>query len=491
MLEVEEGAARAMTRPTRLAILALAVGLAVLGYVFPLPEISEPGRRLTAVMLLVATLWVSEALPLAVTALLGPALAVLIGVAPAEQAFAGFGNPIIILFIGSFLLARVTFKHRLNERIAYRVLSLSILGNDPTRAFVFLGLTTAALSAWMSNVAVTAMMLPIAQSVLLAMSGGARQAPGTYAAAFILIVTYAASIGGLFTPVGTPPNLIGIGLIAQATGYRIGFDEWIVKVLPVTLLILVAMTVYLAVVFRHEKQALVYDRAQMLARYLALGAWRPVERRIAVALVTTAAFWLGPPVIGLAMPELGAWLTRHLAEAVAPVLVAGVLFWVSEGDGSPRPIMDLDDLAGIDWPVVVLFGGGMCLGQLMMQTGMAQALGALLAQFLPSHNGPALVFLFALLAVVVSETTSNTASANMVVPVVLAVSTQVGGDPIALGLAATVACTFGFMLPVSTPTNAMAYSTGYITQPQMIRYGIVLDVLGITLLSVWFGYVVR
>jgi sodium-dependent dicarboxylate transporter 2/3/5 len=475
---------------TRLAVLAVAAVLAALAYQFPLPGISEPGRRLTSVMLVVATLWISEALPLAITALLGPAIAVLVGVAPAEQAFAAFGNPIVILFIGSFLLARVTFKHRLNERIAYRVLSLPMLGNDPTRAFIFLGLTTAALSAWMSNVAVTAMMLPIAQSVLLAMRGP-RQAPPTYAAAFILIVTYAASVGGLFTPVGTPPNLIGIGLIEQATGYRIGFDEWVIKVLPITLLILLLMMAYFAVLFRREKQALVYDRTQMLARYIALGAWRPVERRVAVALLTTAGLWIGPPLIGLAVPPLGEWLDRHVAEAVAPLLVAGVLFWISEGGGSERPIMDLDDLAGIDWPVVVLFGGGMCLGQLMMQTGMAKALGELLAQFVPAHNGPALVFLFALLAVIVSETTSNTASANMVVPVVLAVSTQVGGDPIALGLATTVACTFGFMLPVSTPCNAMAYSTGYVTQRQMIRYGIILDLLGITLLSVWFGYVVR
>jgi sodium-dependent dicarboxylate transporter 2/3/5 len=133
----------------------------------------------------------------------------------------------------------------------------------------------------------------------------------------------------------------------------------------------------------------------------------------------------------------------------------------------------------------------MCLGQLMMQTGVARALGELLAQYVPSGQSPFLVLIFCLLAVLVSETTSNTASANMVVPVVMAVSTQVGADPIGLGLAATAACTFGFMLPVSTPTNAMAYATGYVSQRQMIRYGVVLDVIGILALTVWFGFVVR
>ena len=487
-----EGAARVTSPTTRLAVLALAAALAALAYAFPLPGIPEAGRRMTAVMMVVVTLWIAEALPLAVTALLGPALAVVVGVATAEQAFAAFGNPIIMLFIGSFLIARVTFKHGLSERIAYRVLSLPMLGNSPTRAFVFLGLTTAALSAWMSNTAVTAMMLPIAQSVLLAMLGGERgAAPKTFAAAFVLIVSYSASVGGLFTPVGTPPNLIGIGLIEQATGHRIGFGEWIAAVFPVTLLTLVVMIGYLAFSFRREAATFVFDRAQMVARYAALGAWRPVERRVALALLTVALLWIVPPLAELLLGPPAAVLARHLPESVAPVLVAVVLFWLGESRGSARPIMELRDLAAIDWPVVVLFGGGMCLGQLMMQSGLTAALGTTLAAYVPAGNSPALVFVVCLLAVAVSETTSNTASANMVVPVVIAISQQVGADAVGLGIAATAACTFGFMLPVSTPCNALAFSTGFVTQRQMIRYGIVLDVIGIALLTLWFGYVVR
>lgn len=476
----------------RLLVLAFAAALAALVYAFPLPGIPEEGRRLTSVMMVVGTLWIAEALPLAITALLGPALAVLVGVASAEKAFAAFSNPIIMLFIGSFLLARLTFKHRLNERIAYRVLSMRMVGSDPTRAFIVLGLTTAALSAWMSNAAVTAMMLPIAQSLLLAMvDGDRRAAPPIYAAGLMLIVTYAASIGGLFTPVGTPPNLIGIGLIEQATGQRISFLSWVVKVFPVTFAALALMMAYFAFIFRGEKTRLVYERSTMGARYAALGPWRTVEKRVAVALLITAALWILPPLIALVHAPLGTFLSAHIPEGVAPLLVAAPLFWMAEERGSVRPIMELDDLASIDWPVIVLFGGGMCLGQLMMQTGMAKSLGELLALYVPSGNSPALVFIFCLLAVLVSETTSNTASANMVVPVVLAVSTQVGADPIGLGLAATVACTFGFMLPVSTPCNAMAYATGHVTQRQMIRYGVVLDVVGVVLLSLWFGYVVR
>ena len=237
---------------------------------------------------MVVTLWLSEALPLAVTALLGPALAVLVGAAPATKAFAAFGNPLIMLFIGSFLLAAAIFKHRLNERIAYRVLSIRAVGSDPTRAFIVLGLTTAALSAWMSNVAVTAMMLPISQAVLVAMCGEGKAPPRLLAAAFALVVTYAASVGGIFTPVGTPPNLIGIGLIQQATGHRVGFVEWIVKVFPVTFAVLLAMIGYFVWLFRHEAAGLTYDRQQMVERYARLGPWRSVERRVLIAFAITA-----------------------------------------------------------------------------------------------------------------------------------------------------------------------------------------------------------
>jgi len=485
----DEAGGRIPSITRRLLVLALAVGLAALAYRFPLPGIPEEGRRLTSILMIVVTLWVAEALPLAATALLGPSLAVVFGVAPVEKAFAAFSNPIVFLFIGSFLLARLTFKFRLNERIAYRVLSLRAIGQDPIRAFVFLGLTTAGISAWMSNVAVTAMMLPIAQSVLLAIAAGGP-VPRTYAAALMLIVTYSASVGGLFTPVGTPPNLIGIGLIEQATGEHISFLTWIMKVFPITFVVLVLMMLIFIARFRREGLDLVYDRQQMAARYAALGPWRPVERRVAVALLITIALWIGPAFIVLVAPAADAFLSARIPEAVAPLLVAIPLFWLAEGPDSDRPILELEDLASIDWPVVVLFGGGLCLGQLMMQAGVAKALGELLATLVPVGRDPALVFIFCLLAVAVSETTSNTASANMVVPVAMAVSTQVGADAIAIGTAATVACTFGFMLPVSTPTNAMAYSTGYVTQRQMIRYGVVLDLIGIALLSVWFGWVV-
>ncbi len=489
---VEEEVAGPPSKAARSASIALALLLAALAYTFPVPGSPETARRLGAVLAVVGTLWITETIPLAVTALIGPALAVVAGIATVRQAFAAFGNPILMLFIGSFLLARATFKYRLNERIAYRVLSLGTLRNDPTRAFIFLGLTTAFLSAWMSNTATTAMMLPIAESVLLAMVPRQGEAiPRTYAAGMMLIVAYSASIGGLFTPIGTPPNLIGLALMQQATGTRISFVAWIGKVFPVTAVVLLIMIAYFAYLFRDEKAGLTYDRKQMVERYAALGPWRPAEKRVTVALLVTVSLWVLPPLIKLLLPAAGAFLETRLPESVVPLLVAATLFWLQRqpgGDG--QALLSVRDLGEIDWPVIVLFGGGMCLGDLMVTSGFAAALGSTLGGILPSGNTPLLVLVFCLFAIGVSETTSNTASANMVIPVVMAVAAQIGADPLSLGLAATVACTFGFMLPVSTPTNAMAYSTGYVTQSQMIRYGIVLDVIGAALLSLWFGWIV-
>jgi sodium-dependent dicarboxylate transporter 2/3/5 len=477
--------------PGRALALGIALGLAALAYAFPLPGASEEARRLAAVLAAVGALWVTEALPLAATALLGPAVAVAVGVAPAKQAFAALSNPILLLFIGSFLLARALEKHRMSERIAYRVLSLRVLRSDPLRAFVGLGLATAAISAFVSNTATTAMMLPIALSVLGAMHGAgdggpAARPPPRFAAALMLLVAYAASLGGLFTPIGTPPNLIGLAQIEQATGVRISFAEWIARVFPVTFATLLAMMAWLAWRFRGELAGLVYERERVRERHRALGPWTRGQAWSCAALGLAFLGWLAPASLGALDPRVKELLEARLPEGIVPLLACAPLFLarVPAGAGT-APVLGQRDLRGIDWATILLFGGGMCLGDLMGQTGLARSIGELAAGSVPS--GAALVFLSAAFAIVVSELTSNTAAANMVVPVTVAVAQQAGADPVTPALAATVACTFGFMLPVSTPTNAMAYATGHVPQREMIRSGVVLDLLGAALLGAWFS----
>jgi sodium-dependent dicarboxylate transporter 2/3/5 len=307
----------------------------------------------------------------------------------------------------------------------------------------------------------------------------------------MLLVAYSASLGGLFTPIGTPPNLIGLGLIEQATGERISFAGWMARVLPVTLATLLLMMAWMAFRFRNELGALVFDRSQMVARYAALGPWSAAQRWSAGALALAFAGWLAPSLAGLFDPAARGFLETRLQEGVVPLLAAAPLFllWTPQAGGRRAPILELADLRAIDWGTIMLFGGGMCLGELMVQAGVARAVGELAAGHVPGGGG--LVVLATLFAIVTSEFTSNTASANMVVPVALAVAQQAGSDPLVPALAATAACTYGFMLPVSTPTNAMAYATGHVRQADMIRTGVVLDVLGAVLLGLWFGWLVR
>jgi solute carrier family 13 (sodium-dependent dicarboxylate transporter), member 2/3/5 len=186
-------------------------------------------------------------------------------------------------------------------------------------------------------------------------------------------------------------------------------------------------------------------------------------------------------------PAAKAFLEARLPEGIVPLLAAAPLFLVRSARAPDSSVvLGHRDLREIDWATILLFGGGMCLGDLMGQTGFARAVGEIAAGSVPS--GGALVLVCAVFAIVVSELTSNTAAANMVVPVAVAVSQQAGADPVTPALAATVACTFGFMLPVSTPTNAMAYATGHVTQREMIRSGVVLDILGAAFLALWFGW---
>lgn len=487
---MDEAGGRPWSAGQRLGVLAIAGLLAALAYAFPLPGIPEEGRRLTAVLVVVATLWLSEALPLAVTALLGPALAVVVGAAAASRAFAEFGNPIVLLFIGSFLLAGATFKHRLNERIAYRILSHPLVGNDLIQAFALLGLTTAALSAWMSNVAVTAMMLPIALAVLRAIIGTRRDVPRALAAGFVLIVTYGASIGGLFTPVGTPPNLIGIGFLRREMGVDVAFFSWIALGVPVVVLTFAAMIARL-LWSSSERQVHLAGVAQTIAEQRrALGPWTRGQVNTVIAFAVAVVLWITPGVMALVLgqdhPAYRAY-TGALPEGVVALFAAGLLFVLPTNLRRLEFTLDWREAVQIDWWIVFLYGGGIALGTLAFTTGLAERLGFALTSLVGVESELGLIALSALIAAALSETTSNTASVNMIVPVVIAFARSSGIDPLLPALAATMAASLGFMLPVSTPCNAIVYASGRIPLTTMMRHGIWLDLAGVIVVTLVVG----
>jgi solute carrier family 13 (sodium-dependent dicarboxylate transporter), member 2/3/5 len=452
----------------------------------PVTGLSPEAHRLAAVMGAVVVLWVTEALPLPVTALLGACGCVVLEVAPARDVFAPFADPLMFLFIGAFILARGIFLHGLDRRVAYAVLSLPWVGARPARILVAFGAATALISAWISNTATTAMMFGIGLSILSALRSQAagREMDSRYATALMLMTSFAASVGGLATPVGTPPNLIGIGFIRSQLRVEVTFFQWMLIGIPVVALLFAFLAIYLNAVGRSGVRELPAGAERIREERRQLGRWTTGQRSVAIAFGVTVVLWVLPGVAALVWGErspLYLALSRRIPEGVAAVVGASLLFLLRGKDG---PAITWREASEIDWGVVLLYGGGFALGILSFQTGLAEAIGRGLTGLLPAHGSFGLLVASVVLAAVLSETTSNTASANMVVPVVIAIARASGLDPLEAALGATFGSSLGFMLPVSTPCNAIVYGSGYVPLGRMIRWGLALDVVGVVVIIV-------
>lgn len=446
----------------------------------PLP-VPEPAHRLAAILAMVIVFWVTEALPLAITAMLGPVLAVVFRVAPVRTAFASFADPVIFVFIGGFILAEAMFVHGVDRRIAYTALSQPFVGTSAARILIVYGGVTTVLSMWMSNTATTAMMFPIGLSIVahLARSGGtgARQ----FALVMMLITSFGASIGGMGTPVGTPPNLIGIGMLERLTDVRITFFQWMALGVPVVLIMFAFLAVYFYFI-GVRGVSLTAGSTQIVRDELAkLGPVSRGQRNVLLAFGITVVLWVTPGFLALAGMDQAPFARAYaqaIPESVAAMLGAFLLFLLPIDWRAGKFTITWDQALRIDWGIVFLYGGGLAMGEMAFSTGLAEAIGQGITSWLPSPGTVALTVLFTATAIVLSETTSNTAAANMIIPIAIAVAQAADVRPIEPALGATLGASMGFMMPVSTPPNAIVYSSGYIPITAMMRYGIVLDIVG-------------
>jgi sodium-dependent dicarboxylate transporter 2/3/5 len=448
-----------------------------------IPVHNDQAHRLAAIMATTAVLWVCESLPMTVTALLAAAACVMTGVGKPEEVFAPFASYIMFLFIGSFILARAVFIHGLDRRFAYGILANPLVGGRPERILFGFGLATAFMSAWISNTATTAMMFAIGMSILSVFfrEGGpdGKKINPRFATGLMLMTSFAASIGGLCTPIGTPPNMIGIEKI-RSLNVEISFFQWSLLGFPLVAVLFLILYVYLNF-FCKAGVAEIQGGAKFLhERRQALGAWTTSQKSTMFAFGLTVTLWILPGLVFLVYGESSEYykaMKNPFNEGVVAILGACLLFLLP-GDRDGRAI-NWNEASQIDWGIVLLYGGGFALGALMERTGLAAAIGRSMTTWLPLEGEFAMLVFATTIAVIVSEATSNTASAQIIVPVVIAVAQQAGVNPIVPALGATFGASLGFMLPVSTPCNAIVYGSGYIPLTRMIRYGLLLDLAGI------------
>lgn len=472
--------------------------LSLVVWFLPIAGLEAAQHKLLAIMTLVATWWICEPVPIPVTSLLGPALCVLAGVAPMKTAFASFANPMIFLFMGGFLIAQGMMVNGLDKRIAYGIMSMRWVGDSPRRIFLAIGLACMMCSGWISNTATAAMMFPIALGLLqaikemLAANGKTIDLKNyKYATGLMLMTAYACSIGGVLTPIGTPPNIIMIGFLEEMAPQAspVTFFEWMIWGA-------VAMVLYFAVaylvlwkMFPADVKHIDGASAFIQRHAKQLGPWTRAQKNTLIAFLVAVVLWVTPGVLSIIFGETSDVVktyNTYIPEELAAIIGGLLLFFlpvdIKKGEMTMRW---KDGVEGIDWGTLLLFGGGLAMGSLMYSTGLSEWVGNGLQHVLGGHpNEWLFVGLFCVAALVLSELTSHTAATNLLAPIAIGTALSLGFSPIPVAIGIALSSSLGFMMPVSTPPNAIVYASGYIPLPKMIKSGAIIDAIGILLITI-------
>ena len=469
----ENGKGRARHQRIGLWLGPLAAGAMLLAS--PPASLGAPGWHTAAIGVLMATWWATEAVPIAVTALLPLVFFPLLGIADIDRAAAPFANKVIYLFLGGFVVAIAMQRWNLHRRIALAVLTRA---GGSFRSLVGGFMAAAAfLSMWVSNTSTTMMLLPIAVSVLASVKGSMEKAAvrdeSALQHALLLGIAYGASIGGIATLVGTPPNAM-LAAFAQANyGVAIGFANWMAVGVPVACAMLpLAWLILTRVMFRVDFRLSHDDRALLARMHADLGPISRPEKRVAIVFAVMALAWMLRPLLAR-LPGLGG-----LDDAGIAIAAAVSLFLLPSGDRDDPALLRWRDAERLPWGVLILFGGGLALASAVSSSGLAGWIGSNL-QAIASLPLPLLVLAAGGLIIFLTELTSNTATTATFLPVVGAIALEAGVDPIVLAVPVALAASCAFMLPVATPPNAIVFGSGLLSIPKMARAGFWLNVSGI------------
>lgn len=466
-----------MIRQRRLTGLVLGPALFLLVLMLPLPEgMSPQGLSVAAIAVLMAVWWVSEAIPIPATALLPVVLFPLTGVLSGAEVTRAYGNHLIYLFLGGFLIAVTMEKWNLHHRIA--LYTIRLVGVTPQRIVLGFMLATAFLSMWISNTATTMMMVTIAMAVLREVRHTAEPAPGEYwfGSVLMLAIAYAASLGGVATLIGTPPNAIFAGVVEKNYGITVSFLDWMKFALPLSLVMLALTWLYLTrVLFTRADMQLPGSRAVIHEQLARLGRMSRQEKLVALVFCGVAGLWV---LRGLYQPP-GLAMVKDSTIAIAGALL---LFLIPVDIKKGEFLLDWKTAVTIPWDIIILFGGGFALAQGFSESGLTLWLAQQLT-VLQGVNVVLILVVVVLLVVFLTELTSNTATASLLLPVMGALATAIDMNPPGLMVATVVAASFAFMLPVATPPNAIVFSSRQVTILQMASAGFWLNLAGAVVIS--------
>lgn len=480
---VEEGEPREYSQRQKFGLL-LGPALFLLMLLVPTPAgMGVEAQKMAAVALLMATWWMCESIPIPATSLLPIALFPLLGIMHTKAATAPYANQLIFLFMGGFIIALSMQRWNLHRRIAMNI--VRAVGFSPGRLIFGFMVATAALSAFVSNTATTVMMMPIGLAIIThVVEEGKKEgldktidfSPEKFAFGLNLMlgIAYSASIGGMATLIGTPPNTVLAGYLQKAYGYEITFAAWLKVGVPLVVLLLPLCWFWLTKFANPMKLTKVPGgRALIQAELKAMGPMNPGERWTALVFTLTALAWIFRTQLGFLFTD-----PKLVTDAAIAMTGAIILFLIPVSLKRNQFVMDWHWATKMPWGVLILFGGGLAMAEGFKQTKLADWIGSQVGLL---EQAPVLVLIIAVTTLIIflTELTSNTATTAMVMPILAAVAVGLGQSPLLLLVPAAIAASCAFMLPVATPPNAIVFGSGYVTIPQMVKSGFGLNLIGV------------
>ncbi len=426
------------------------------------------------------TWWVTEAVPIPVTALLPMVLFPLLSISTVREASQPYGDPVIFLFMGGFILALGLEKYNLHERVALNLIRLTgTSGNGIILGFM---LATALISMWISNTATAVMMLPIASSVtsLLAKEMGQQDDPKfqKFSTGLMLSIAYAASIGGIATIIGTPPNVVMVGYMKRFYNLDVSFSSWMMVGVPLMIALLVSLYFIITKILYRNNLNAIEGSEQLIQRKLQkLGKMTKEEKQVLIIFSVTCFFWIF-------RQNLNALIGKNMLDDTTIAMTGGIcMFLMPVNLRTSKFLLEWSDMKSLPWGILLLFGGGLCLAEGMEDAGLVQLVGEKISEQ-GAIGLPALTFMLTFISMALTEVMSNVALTTIFVPVVFGIADGFHISPLLLAMPVTLAASCAFMMPVSTPPNAILFASGYIRIKEMIKTGLLLNLFSLVIIFI-------